>query len=291
MTSANCTDTDLNRPGDARSTSSWLPTDSLVNSVPKSWSRATSAIPGRSSAFSSSPTAISDTEPQAPPPRTPIEHRLYEAMRADGLSPQVQFGVGRFRVDFAFPDVQLAVEADGREWHDQVRDRRRDLRLEADGWQVVRFTGSEINRDAAACARAVKRTRADLLSAVRYTELENEPSPEPETRSWWSLMLDRLRHLFARPPWSTPRRTDPTTGSTWWNRQRATRRLGRTARREPASGGARGARVVQVIAPAGSGKTTTIVVGAGAPLYAASPRTGFCAARSTAKRPVSSADD
>ena len=71
----------------------------------------------------------------------------------------------RYRLDFAIlnaPEgLYLAVEVDGHQWHEatphQVQsDKSRDRKLIAAGWQVLRFTGSEVYRDAAACVREVR---------------------------------------------------------------------------------------------------------------------------------------
>jgi very-short-patch-repair endonuclease len=52
-------------------------------------------------------------------------------------------------VDFALPELQLIVEADGRRWHAvtqaQEEDRRRDRRAARHGWTVLRFSGHEIS--------------------------------------------------------------------------------------------------------------------------------------------------
>jgi DNA helicase-2/ATP-dependent DNA helicase PcrA len=89
---------------------------------------------------------------------TPIEERLQRAMqRADiDAKPQVKFD--RFRLDFLVEvgDRRVAVEADGRDFHDAVRDARRDEKLRRLGIEeVLRFTGSEIWLDADACAARV----------------------------------------------------------------------------------------------------------------------------------------
>ncbi|MCI4371082.1 MAG: endonuclease domain-containing protein [Thermoplasmata archaeon] len=44
---------------------------------------------------------------------SPIEATLYDAMRREGLSPIPQYYIQGYYVDFAFPDVGIAVEADG----------------------------------------------------------------------------------------------------------------------------------------------------------------------------------
>lgn len=77
-----------------------------------------------------------------------------------------QYPVGTYTLDFAVfvqgfagDRLMLAVECDGHNYHktkEQCRhDRKRDRWLQRHGWQVVRFTGSEIFEDAAACAEEV----------------------------------------------------------------------------------------------------------------------------------------
>lgn len=77
-----------------------------------------------------------------------------------------QAWVDRFRVDFLitfdfFGDVlEIAVECDGHEWHERTkaqakRDRARDRALQSVGYEVLRFTGSEINGAPLGCASEV----------------------------------------------------------------------------------------------------------------------------------------
>lgn len=52
-----------------------------------------------------------------------------------------QFPIGRYRLDFAWPDLKIALEIDG--WHHRSpegaqRDARRDAKLRADGWLTFR---------------------------------------------------------------------------------------------------------------------------------------------------------
>src|SRR2546430_16723837 len=52
---------------------------------------------------------------------SPIEVALYDAMRREGLSPFPQFYIQGYYADLAFPDVRVAVEADGAAYHEGVR--------------------------------------------------------------------------------------------------------------------------------------------------------------------------
>ena len=55
--------------------------------------------------------------------------------------PVRQYRVGRFRIDFAYPDVRVGDECDGFEHHGNrlawKRDKRRTAGLEARGWRLV----------------------------------------------------------------------------------------------------------------------------------------------------------
>lgn len=114
---------------------------------------------------------------------SPIEVRLYEAMCREGLSPVPQFRIEDYIADFAFPDVKIAVEADGAAYHTgerKERDRKRDWRLKTRfGWTVMRFYGSTIYTKAGSCAHVIKRE----VNSRRKTEQERERQKEVERRA------------------------------------------------------------------------------------------------------------
>ncbi len=90
---------------------------------------------------------------------SPIESLLYEAMLREGLAPVPQFRIEGYYADFAFPDVLLAVEADGAAFHEgdrRQRDHQRDWILGRAGWTVKRFHGTTIHQKAGNCAYVVR---------------------------------------------------------------------------------------------------------------------------------------
>ena|SRR3989441_4153586 len=106
---------------------------------------------------------------------SPIEAQLYEAMRESGLTPIPQFCISGYFVDFAFPDVGVAVEADGAAYHEgyrHQRDRKRDWILQRNGWTVKRFHGTTIYHKAANCAYVIKQEveRRRAWAAARAAE-------------------------------------------------------------------------------------------------------------------------
>jgi very-short-patch-repair endonuclease len=86
--------------------------------------------------------------------------------------------IGRRRVDFFFeyfgrkekPVTAFAVECDGHDYHDdkpeqRIKDKAKERELMLEGIQVLRFTGSEIFRDAQKCAKQIHQCAGDLLDA------------------------------------------------------------------------------------------------------------------------------
>jgi ATP-dependent DNA helicase Rep len=181
------------------------------------------------------------------PPMTPIEALMFRALRDLGLAPLAQYGVGPYRADLAFPQQRLLVECDGRDWHDAERDRRRDAHLDSRGWSVVRFSGSRITRESNACAAEVSSLLSDRAGIVSYSELVGAVGPT----SLWARLLSLLKRLLRRggsadewgpppdlpEPQSEPSALDPF-------------QLAAVRARDGC---------VQVIAPAGSGKTRVLV--------------------------------
>jgi very-short-patch-repair endonuclease len=99
---------------------------------------------------------------------SPIETLLVQAIGEEiarcriECEPLTQAQIGPYRVDIMLEmgDRKLVVECDGAAYHaatkEQVeRDKRRDRFFTAQGVNVMRFTGAEINRSPRACAAEV----------------------------------------------------------------------------------------------------------------------------------------
>lgn len=77
----------------------------------------------------------------------------------------MQYPVGKYRVDFALmchgeDQPGIAIELDGHAFHERTkeqaqRDKSRDRVIQADGWHMLRFTGSEVWSDPAKCVSEV----------------------------------------------------------------------------------------------------------------------------------------
>ena len=90
---------------------------------------------------------LNEAEPGA---HAESERRLIKLLRRAGITgwvPQyrIRLSAGAAFTDLAFPDCRLAVEVDGRRYHDESSgrfesDRHRQNELQALGWRVLRFT-------------------------------------------------------------------------------------------------------------------------------------------------------
>jgi predicted transcriptional regulator of viral defense system len=83
---------------------------------------------------------------------------------------EVRTALGTFvaRVDFAYPELKLAIEVDGLEAHSSIdafrHDRARQNALVAEGWTVLRFTWTEVDRGSAAVGHTIRAARHRLVA-------------------------------------------------------------------------------------------------------------------------------
>lgn len=93
--------------------------------------------------------------------RSPIEEAYLKACHRARLYPKCQHSIGRFFVDFAFLEERVVIELDGHQYHktkeQRTADAQRQRWLEMDGWKVVRFTGTEVHRNADYCVNQTVR--------------------------------------------------------------------------------------------------------------------------------------
>ncbi len=94
-------------------------------------------------------TALELYLPNQPFFRSPMEQRFHGACRDAGLPPpEMNTWVGEHEVDACWPAYGLAVELDGRTWHERraafERDRQRDRALQLRGLRPIRFTDRDM---------------------------------------------------------------------------------------------------------------------------------------------------
>lgn len=93
------------------------------------------------------------------PKATSIEIALRDELTRRGIVFVPEYQVGQYCVDIALPEYQIAVEADGIYWHgnpkQQSKDRQKTGYLRSLGWEVLRFTETEIKADVCACVNRI----------------------------------------------------------------------------------------------------------------------------------------
>jgi very-short-patch-repair endonuclease len=107
--------------------------------------------------------------------RTPAEALLWERLRnrqIDGFKFRRQHPIGRFIADFCCAEKQLVLEIDGAV-HDRQEDydQARTEALQAAGYQIIRYTNQQIDRD-------IDAVLADLRRNLRHAD-RDEATPSP----------------------------------------------------------------------------------------------------------------
>lgn len=92
------------------------------------------------------------------PKMTPIEQIVFFSLREHGVTVTPQKIIGKYRVDFLIEttDGPIVIECDGHDFHEKTKeqaqnDKARDRNLQAAGFRVYRFTGSEIWKTEGKC--------------------------------------------------------------------------------------------------------------------------------------------
>lgn len=83
--------------------------------------------------------------------RSPLEKKAANTLTNWGIKGfQLNYDVDFFEIDIAFPEIKLAVEIDGWDYHNtssqRLKDKNRQAYLEAKGWKFERFDGWFIKR-------------------------------------------------------------------------------------------------------------------------------------------------
>ena len=95
------------------------------------------------------------------PTRSALERKFLRLCRRHRIpAPTVNVRVGRFVVDFLWPECRLIVEVDGYEYHGArasfESDRARDAELTRQGYRVLRFTYRQVTGAPASVATTLR---------------------------------------------------------------------------------------------------------------------------------------
>jgi len=94
---------------------------------------------------------VEERDPATAPTQSVLEDALLRVLLKGGLpEPVRQYEVAGVRLDFAYPEVRLGIEADSRIWHGARTDVQRNSdkanRLIAYGWRVLHFTWFDVRQ-------------------------------------------------------------------------------------------------------------------------------------------------
>lgn len=110
---------------------------------------------------------------------TPMEHRLWQALRGSrlgGFKFRRQAVIEPFRVDFLCPEIGLVIEVDGHT-HDPDQDRDRDIALGRLDYTVLRLTNAEVMGNLEGCLETIL-MKAEALPVRSWNQGKTNP-PAP----------------------------------------------------------------------------------------------------------------
>ncbi len=115
---------------------------------------------------------------------SPIEDIVLREFHLLGYYPTPQYWIDNYRVDLAFVEHKLAIECDGKEWHEgrEVADLERDEFLKSLGWQVLRISGHDIYKHADEIIKALlgieeMQDRSEKIKNDPIIEIDYENDP------------------------------------------------------------------------------------------------------------------
>lgn len=81
-----------------------------------------------------------------------------------------QHPVGKYRIDFAIPELKFGIEIDGLAYHNGqdsfMKDRSRQREIESQGWRIVRFAAKEVSLDVDKCFREAEAIALELSQSL-----------------------------------------------------------------------------------------------------------------------------
>lgn len=108
------------------------------------------------------------------------EATIMDAFQAAGLSPVPLYAIHRYNIDFAFPDIKLAIEYNGGNWHNTPKKVREDdvkfRYLRSEGWRVLVFP--RLDKPQANDAGNERITLEALVSTVQEAIHSQPPQEE-----------------------------------------------------------------------------------------------------------------
>lgn len=110
------------------------------------------------------------------------ERKLFEAMKKIGLNPECMYKISMMTVDFAFPEVKIAIEVNG-PYHDtdeqKIIDKRRYFTLKSFGWKVKTFKADEVYEYPEKIANTIRKILNKVINEEEEEMSSDIHDPEP----------------------------------------------------------------------------------------------------------------
>ena len=111
--------------------------------------------------------------------------------------------IDKFWVDFAIPDLKIAIECDGEYWHqDKEKEINRDNIIKSYGWDILHFTGEQIINDVNICVDSIERLMKNHNDEYNFMWLpiKNILITEPPkiARMTWNLSVEEDESFVAK---------------------------------------------------------------------------------------------
>ena len=95
--------------------------------------------------------------------KSPIERKLYVALKKAGYRVKAQYVMGPYCCDLAITKHKLVIECDGAAFHSSKKQKARDRKKayyirKKHKWKLLRFKGSEINSNVEQCVEKIHLT-------------------------------------------------------------------------------------------------------------------------------------
>ena len=117
--------------------------------------------------------------------KTSIEKKVAKFLDFLGIDYVFQYPILRYNVDFAIPDLHIVIECDGEYWHKDKKEQDliRQKNIEEQGWFVLRYTDTEINKKFGIVTNELKRVLCNHTGNYKTVELEIEKIEKYQTKT------------------------------------------------------------------------------------------------------------
>lgn len=131
------------------------------------------------------------------PEQSPIEKSFWET--AKPLIPELEqeTWIDNYRVDFLIPSKKIIIELYGYQYHNTkqkiTKDAERERKLQKLGYQIIRFTGTEIYKDVKKCVNEV--LELGKIETEKPVTTKKIPNYSKSTKAIRTIKISRKNRL------------------------------------------------------------------------------------------------